>query len=173
MNALEPATITQRRELAIGFASSICYFVVLLLLPAVCFPYPLVLLALGWFAFAVVIAALVIGLPLSLAGRAIAHHYQNRWVGLLSFLVIGGLTGYLSFGVYALASSGRFEPFLAFGPHSGAGVAIVMVIAGLCTMAGWATAVKYSRPTNYDDALEGLDFAELAELIRNARDADK
>ena len=49
-------------------------------------------------------------------------------------------------------------------------VGILIVIAGFCALGGWMTAIKNSTPTNYDDALEGLDFAELAELIRKARD---
>jgi hypothetical protein len=111
--------------------------------------------------------------PLALAGQALAHRYPRPWVGLLTFFGVGALTAYLAFGVFALIAQDRFQPFAALGAHSGPGVGIVLGLAGLCTMAGWATARKHSSPAAYEDALEGLDFAELAELIRNARDADK
>jgi hypothetical protein len=53
----EPASSILRREFAIGFASSICYFVGLLLLPSIVFLNPIILAAIGWFAGSVVVAA--------------------------------------------------------------------------------------------------------------------
>jgi len=169
----EPARSILRREFAITFASSICYFVGLLLFPSIVLLNPIILAAIGWFAGAVVVAGLIIGVPLARAGQTLAHRYPRPWVGLLTFFGVGALTAYLAFGVFALIAQGRFQPFAALGAHSGPGVGIVLGLAGLCTLGGWATARKYVTPTKYDDALEGLDFAELAELIRNARQDDK
>jgi hypothetical protein len=168
----QPRIDNRRREFMIGFASSISYFVGLLLLPSIFFLNPFVLLVLGWFAIFVVVAALIFGVPLGLMGQAIAHRFSHRWVGLLVFFGVGSLTAYLAFALYALAAIDRFEPLSALGPKSGSGVALVIGLAGLCTLAGWATARKYGTPAEYDDALEGLDFAELAELIRTARETD-
>jgi hypothetical protein len=161
-----------RREFAIGFAASLSYFVVLLLLPAIFFFNVFVLFALAYFAGGVILASLLLGAPLALVGQTIAHHFSRPGIGLLIYFVVGALTAFLAFGVFALMYTGQFQPFIALGSDSPLGVGIVIVLAGLCAVAGWTTARKNTSPTRYDDALEGLDFNELAELIRNARQGD-
>ena len=166
---VETQSHTDRRELAIGYAASISYFVALLLLPGIMFLNLLVLAALAYFAAGAILAAILIGIPLAVLGQAFAHRFPTVAVRLLVAFLVGALTAYLAFGVFALMTAGQFQPFFALGPDSALGVAMVIAIAGLCSIGGWATARRYVSPTQYDDALDGLDFADLAELIRRAR----
>jgi hypothetical protein len=159
-----------RREFAIGFAASISYFVALLVLPAIFLFNALILLVLAYFAGGAIVAALVVGAPLGMAGQAVVRRFPRTSVALATFFAVGALTAYLGFGIFTLLAHGQFAPFVAFGADSPFAVGILIVIAGFCALGGWMTAMKNTTPTSYDDALDGLDFGELAELIRTARD---
>jgi hypothetical protein len=158
-----------RREFAIGYAASISYFVALLLLPAILFLNLFVLAVLAYFAASTILATTLIGVPLAVLGQALAHRVPKTGVRLTAAFLVGALTAYLAFGVFALMMSGQFQPFFALGRHSALGVSIVIGVAGLCSVGGWSTARHYVSPAQFDDALDGLDFAQLAELIRKAR----
>jgi hypothetical protein len=166
---METRSSINRREFAIGYAASISFFVTLLLLPAILFLNLLVLAALAYFAVGAILTAFLIGVPLAVLGQALAHRVPKVVVQLPAAFLTGALTAYVAFGVFALMMTGQFQPLFAFGSASALGVLMVVVVAGLCSVGGWATARHYVSPTQYQDALDGLDFSELAEFIRNAR----
>jgi len=164
------STALARREFAIGFAASISYFVALLLLPAIFVFNALILVVLAYFAGGAIIAALLVGAPLALAGQAIVRRFPRKSVAVATYFAVGALTAYLGFGIFTLLAHGQFTPFVAFGADSPFAVGMLIVIAGFCALGGWMTAIKNATPASYEDALEGMDFAELAELVRKSRD---
>jgi hypothetical protein len=103
----------------------------------------------------------VVAIPVWIIAKLAFGLHQRAWFGVILFAVTGATTAVLAIALMDVLGGAAFAPFQPFEGSALAGTIVVTVYAGACTCLGWLTVYLHRAPTPYEDALRGLDFAQL------------
>jgi len=85
--------------------------------------------------------------------------------GAVLFLFAGAASAICAFGLLAMTQSLTFAPLEGLGADDSGAVIVLTGYAAVCSMLGWLTIRWNARAPEYEDALGGHTFEELAHLI--------
>ena len=154
-------------QFGVGLTLAVAYFLAPAFLISV-----FVLGILFWTTIGCVVAygvgiGVVVALPLWMLAKLASRLHQRVWFGAVLFALAGAITAVLAVALMRVLGGSAFAPFEPFGASALGGTLVVTAYAALCSSLGWLTVQLHRTPAPFEDALGGLDFAELATLLND------